>query len=224
MKKMVKIGKTLVVICILLSNMHAFSQNEKKAKALLDTVSKKMGDYENMYLEFSTTLVNDEAGIKENDEPPTLGRITLQKEKYNLDYLGNTFIFNGKKLYVINHDDKEITINDEDLDEDDGFIYPSKLLTFYKEGYNFTWGTLATEKGRKIQYIKLIPIDSKSEINEVQLGIDHKTNHIYKLIQIGANGTKTTLKINTFKSNQKLSDKLFTFDKEKYLKLDYLID
>lgn len=216
-------NRIIVIVALLLSFM-GYSQEDKKAKTLLDAVSEKMGSYDNMYIEFSSSLVNEEAGIKENDEPPILGKITLQKEKYNLDYLGNKFIFDGKKLYVINNEDKEVTTNDGDIDEDDGFIYPSKLLTFYKEGYNFSWGKLLTEKGRKIQYVKLIPIDSASDIKEVQLGIDNNTNHIYKLIQIGSNGSKTTFKINTFKSNQKLSDKLFTFDKQKYLKLDYMID
>ncbi len=98
-----------------------------------------MGAYKNMYIAFSSTLSNEDAGIKEGDEPPIRGEINLQGEKYNLNYLGNNFIFDGKKLYVINHDEKEIAITDGDLDGDDGFIYPSKLLTFYKEGYNFKW-------------------------------------------------------------------------------------
>lgn len=221
---MYRLKNSIILIIALVLSFTGYSQEDKKAKALLDAVSEKMGSYDNMYIEFSSTLVNEEAGIKENDEPPILGKITLQKEKYNLDYLGNKFIFDGKKLYVINNDDKEVTTNDGDIDEDDGFIYPSKLLTFYKEGYNFSWGKLLTEKGRKIQYVKLIPIDSTSDIKEVQLGIDNNTNHIYKLIQTGSNGSKTTFKINTFKSNQKLSDKLFTFDEQKYLKLDYIID
>lgn len=215
--------KILMAIALMVS-FTGFSQDDQKAKALLDAVSEKMGSYDNMYIEFSSNLVNEEAGINENDEPPILGKITLQKEKYNLDYLGNKFIFDGKKLYVINNEDKEVTTNDGDMDEGDGFIYPSKLLTFYKEGYNFSWGTLATEKGRKIQYVKLIPIDSASEIKEVQLGIDNKTNHIYKLIQVGSNGSKTTFKINVFKSNQELSEKMFVFDEKKYLNLDYIID
>lgn len=219
---MYRIKQTLIAIVLLCFT--GYAQNDQKAKALLDAVSEKMSSYDNMYIEFSSTLINEEAGINENDEPPILGKITLQKEKYNLDYLGNKFIFDGKKLYIINNDDKEVTTSDEDMDEGDGFIYPSKLLTFYKEGYNFSWGTLATEKGRKIQYVTLVPIDSGSEIKEVQLGIDHKTNHIYKLVQIGANGSKTTFKINVFKSNLELSEKLFFFDKEKYLKLDYIID
>ena len=192
-----------------------------KAKKLLDEVSTKMGAYKNMYIGFSSMLTNEEVGIKDD---PIRGNITLQGEKYNLNYLGNNFLFDGKKLYVINNEEKEIAVTDGDLDEEDGFIYPSKLLTFYKEGYNFSMGKLKTIKGKKVQFVDLTPIDSNSEIVKVQLGIDAKTKHIYKLVQIGGNGSTTTFTINQFKSNQAISEKLFTFDKDKYLKNNYTID
>ena len=201
-----------------------FAQSDQKARTLLDEVSAKMGAYTNMEIGFSTFLVNEEAGVKKGDEAPINGKITLQGEKYNLDYYGNTFIYNGTKLYVINHDDKEVTVNEDDLSEDEGFIYPSKLLTFYKEGYTYKMGTLVDMSGRKIQFVELSPIDSASEIVKVKLGIDAKSKHIYQLIQTGANGAETTLTINQFKSNQNISDLLFQFDKAKYEKLDYLID
>ena len=102
---MKKIG--LLVIAFLLSSS-AISQQTELAKKLLDDVSSKMKAYNNMQLSFSASLSNEEAGINEDDELPTKGAITLQGEKYNLDYLGNTFIFDGVKLYVINHDEKEI--------------------------------------------------------------------------------------------------------------------
>lgn len=212
-----------LVIAVLIAQV-GFAQETNKAKQLLDEVSEKMGAYTNMEIGFSTSLINEDAGIEENDEPPINGKITLQGELYNLDYLGNTFIFDGKKLYVINHDDKEVTINEDDLSEDEGFIYPSKLLTFYKEGYNYKMGKLSNMSGRKIQYVELTPIDSNSEIVKVNLGIDEKSKHIYQLIQLGANGAKTTLTINQFKSNQDISALLFQFDREKYEKLDYIVD
>lgn len=201
-----------------------FSQEAEKAKSLLDDVSSKMGAYKNMYIGFSQTLTNEDAGIKEGDEPPIRGTINIQAEKYNLNYLGNTFLYDGKKLYVVNADEKEISVTDGDMSGDDGFIYPSKLLTFYKEGYNFKMGKLKNSKGRKIQFVVLNPIDSNSDITEVELGIDAKTNHIYKLIQTGSNGSKTTFTITQFKSNQELSENFFKFDKAKYLRHNYTID
>jgi outer membrane lipoprotein-sorting protein len=218
---MKKIGLFFLSVLITSST---FSQESEKVKKLLDEVSSKMGAYKNMHIVFSQTLSNEDAGINEGDEPPIRGIINLQGQKYNLDYLGNTFIYDGKKLYVINNDEKEISITDGDMEDSDGFIYPSKLLTFYKEGYNFEMGELKNINGRKIQYVILNPIDSNSDIIKVELGIDEKTNHIYKLIQTGSNSSKTTFTITKFKSNQTISEGLFTFNKEKYTKLKYFID
>ena len=201
-----------------------YTQEEDNAKKLLDQVSEKMGAYTNMQLDFSTTLINKDAGIEEGDEPPINGKIALKGEKYNLEYLGNTFIFDGNKLFVINHDDREITITDGDLSEDDGFIYPSKLLTFYQEGYNYQMGQLELIDKKKIQFIELFPIDSDSEIIKVKLGIDLEFQHMYQLVQIGENGAITTLTINKLESNTSISDVLFQFDQAKYEELDYLID
>ena len=224
MKKIDRMKKLGLILISLIMSTTVISQQTEKAKILLDEVSFKMKVYKNMQLNFSTTLINEEAGINEGDELPSNGKITLSEEKYNLDYLGNTFIFDGNKLYVINHDEKEITINNQDLNDDDGIIYPSKLLTFYEEGYNYSMSNLVAIKGRKIQIIELTPMDSDSEIVKVNLGIDVATKHIYKLIQFGANGTKTILTIHQFKSDQNISEDMFQFDKSKYEKLDYLID
>ncbi|MDX6745816.1 outer membrane lipoprotein carrier protein LolA [Polaribacter sp. PL03] len=218
---MKKIG--ILFLSLFITTM-AFSQSDAKAKSLLDEVSTKMGAYKNMYIGFSQTLSNEDAGIKEGDEPPIRGEINLQGEKYSLNYLGNQFIYDGKKLYVINHDEKEISVSDSDLSGDDGFIYPSKLLTFYKEGYNLEMGDLKNIKGRNIQFVTLNPIDSNSEIVKVELGIDAKTKHIYKLIQTGANASKTTFTITKFKKNEDLSASFFSFNKAKYLSQKYTID
>ncbi|TYP96773.1 outer membrane lipoprotein-sorting protein [Tenacibaculum adriaticum] len=217
---MKKVGLFLVGIFVSV-NMLAQSSSSQ-AKALLDEVSSTMGAYTNMSIDFSSTLVNKEAGV--TNDPPIRGSIILAGEKYSLDYLGNNFVFDGKKLIVINKEEKEISITNGDLGEEDGFIYPSKLLTFYKEGYNYKMGKLENNNGRNVQFVNLTPIDSNSDIIKVQLGIDAKTKHIYKLVQIGSNGAETTFTITKFKSNQPISENLFSFDKSKYEKLGYFID
>ncbi len=213
--------KTVLFFVGLFFTLVSFGQSSGEAKKLLDEVATKMGAYDNMLIDFSSQLINKEADIK---DPPTRGSITLAGEKYNLSYLGNNFIFDGSKLAVVNTDEKEVSITSGDLEEDDGFIYPSKLLTFYKEGYTYKMGKLSNANGRKVQFVELTPIDSDSDIKQVQLGIDAKTKHIYKLMQLGSNGTETTFTITKFKSNQTISKNHFTFDKVKYEKLGYLID
>ena len=96
------------------------------------------------------------------------------------------------------------------------------MLSFYEKGFTYKMDIIQNIKGRKVQYVKLTPIKSSSEIKYVLLGIDNETKHIYNLIEVGKNGTKTTLTVNSFKTNEALSKSLFTFDSSKYT--DYYIN
>src|SRR5690606_25837172 len=131
------------------------------------------------------------------------------------EILGATRIYDGKMLYTISPDDEEVTISKED-GEGANSITPNKMLSFYEDGYTYKMDIVQNIQGRKIQLIKLTPIDSKSEIKNIFLGIDAQTKHIYNLTEMGKNGTKTTLTVNSFKTNQPLSKTLFTFDENKY--------
>jgi len=204
------IKKILVAITLIITTI-GFGQDT--AKALLDEVSVKIKSYENISIDFKYVLNNSEENISQE----TRGNVILQGEKYVLNILGITRIFDGKTLYSISPEDEEVTISTENT-EDENTITPSKMLSFYENGYNYSMDIIQNLNGRKIQYIKLIPIDSKSEIKHVLLGIDIKTKHIYNLIEIGSNNTKTTLTVNSFKTNKPLSKTLFTFDESKYKK------
>ena len=71
-------------------------------------------------------------------------------------------------------------------------------------------------RGRKIQYVKLVPNSAKDDRKEILLGIDVNTKHIYNLMEIGKDGSKTTITVNSFKTNQPLSKNQFTFAESKY--------
>jgi outer membrane lipoprotein-sorting protein len=208
--------KKILIIFTLFIYAISFGQ-DTKAKTLLDEVSKKAKSYENISIDFKYVLDNAAENIKQE----TRGDVVLQGNKYRLNILGATRIFDGKTLYSISPDDEEVTISTENSDDENSFS-PSKMLSFYEDGYTYKLDIIQDVKGRKIQYVKLTPIDSNSEIKNVLLGIDAQTKHIYNLIEIGKNGTKTTLTVNSFKTNEPISKSLFTFDKNKYK--DYYIN
>ena len=199
---------TLVAIALIFTG---FVFGQDSAKALLDEVTAKVKSYENISIDFKYVLQNTEEDIRQE----TRGDVIMQGEKYVLNILGITRIYDGKTLYSISPEDEEVTISTENI-EDENTITPSKMLSFYENGYNYSMDILQNINGRKIQYVKLIPIDSKSEIKHVLLGIDVNTKNIYNLIEIGSNDTKTTLTVNSFKTNEPLSKTLFTFDESKY--------
>ncbi len=183
----------------------------QSAKSLLDEVSKKVKGYTNIVISFKYALNNP----AENVSQETRGDVTLQGNKYLLSLMGTQRMYDGKKIYVIIPEDEEINISSQDED-DDNSITPSKMLTFYEEGYSYKMDMVQDLNGRKIQFIKLTPIDSKSDLKEILLGIDKQTKHIYKMVQKLNNGTNVTFTVNSFKTNQPISETLFKFDESKY--------
>ena len=174
------------------------AQNATKAKALLDEVYKKVTSYNNIYIDFRYSFENAKERIKQD----TRGDVTLSGQKYLLNYMGVTKIFDGKKIYTIVPENEEVTIEDTE-NKDDQMIKPSEMLTFY---------------------IELKPTKPASDIKLILLGIDTTTKHIYNLIQVGKNEAKTTITINEFKTNQPLSGNEFLFNESKYKKLGYYIN
>ncbi len=201
--------KKLSILFVIIITSSGFAQD--KAKALLNEVSTKVKSYNNISVGFKYELNN----VSENINQETKGDVTIQNKKYHLNVLGVTRIFDGKTLYTISPEDEEVTVSSDNT-KDEGTITPSKMMTFYEEGYNYKMDILQNVKGRKIQYVKLIPIDSNAEIKHVLLGIDATTKHIYNLIEVGKNGVKTILTVNSFKTNQAIPKTLFAFDENKY--------
>lgn len=187
------------------------AQNSPKAKKLLDEVSKKVRAYDNIQINFKTSLSNSETGVKE----AVRGEATIEGEKYILSLFGQERLFDGETLHIISPEDEDIIIT-KPSGKTENEILPSKMLTFYEKGYTYQWDILQKIKGRQIQYIKLHPINSDAEIKDILLGIDTQTKHIFKLIQTDNKGTKYTTTINRFKTNQHLAKSLFVFDKSKY--------
>lgn len=208
--------KKLAFLVLILFTFSSYAQD---AKSLLNEVSAKAKSYDNIQIDFKYNLNN----VKEKVNQDTRGDVTLSGNKYILHMMGTTRLFDGKKIFTIVPEDEEVTISTYNA-QDDKDVTPSKLLTFYEKGYTSKMDVVQNVKGRKIQFVKLIPIDSKAEMKEVLLGIDVQTKHIYKLIQTDAKGTKYTLTVNSFKTNQPLSKTLFTFDEAKYKQDGYYIN
>ena len=207
MKKII----SLFIIIQTLGTETSVAQTSENAKKLLDEVSKTISKYENFTFDFSYVLKNRQENIRQE----TNGSITVSEDKYKLNYLGAEQLFDGQKTYTIVPENQEITISTPEEGEDFG-INPTKLLNFYKSGYDYQWDIKQNVLGRSIQFIKLIPSEEKQDVKYLLLGIDVVKKSIYRLIEIGSNGTKTTLTLSNESINAVLKDDFFTFNTTKY--------
>ena len=114
--------KLITIVFILLVSLFGFSQN--KGKDLLNEVSTKVKGYDNISIDFKYILENTDENIKQE----TRGDVVLEGEKYKLNILGITRLYDGKTLYTISPEDEEVTIT-KASEEEEGTITPSKMLT-----------------------------------------------------------------------------------------------
>lgn len=202
----------IIGLLVLGFTFYANAQNNKEAENLVQDILSKVKSYDNISIEFAYTLEN----LNENIKQETRGDVSIEGDKYLLNLMGTTRVFDGKKIYTIIPEDEEVIISNYN-DQDENEITPSKMLTFFEEGYTYEMDIVQNYKGRKIQFIKLIPNPGSNEdIDEILLGVDQQTLHLHTLIQVQENGTKTLIQVKSFKKNQPLSKKHFEFNEEQY--------
>ena len=192
---------------ILLSITNIYSQIDLKAEELLKRVSFNIDNAKNYSINFSYQL-------DDNINQLTKGSVIISKDNYFLDFMGIKQICDSSFIYTIVPENEEVMIS-EISEEDSQTISPSKILNFYRQGYTIELDESKNENNFKIQYIKLTPIDSNSDVSHLYLGINSNYN-IYKVIEIGKNKSKTIFKVNKILYNIDLEKDIFTFDKNKY--------
>lgn len=199
----------LAVCCV-------YAQNDSQAKNLLDEVKNQYNSYTSIDLTFEYKLNNRKEGVDQRTE----GTLIASGDQYQLKVMGINQIYDGEMLYTIIDENQEVMVQ-EGADEE-GSVSPKQLFDFYTTGYRFQWDILQSTEGRKIRYVKLIPTDPKSQVKYLLAGIDINKKQLYRLIEVGTNGTETTITIKKFLVNQVLPKNSFVFDEQAYL--DYYID
>ena len=194
-----------------------YSQDHEKSRLLLDKVSKNMLSKENMSFEFVYKLENS----KEKISQEIIGNAQISGEKYKLNFMDIQQIYDGNKTYTIIPENEEINIDSGDGNSD-LMIKPTNLITFYTSGYRYEWDIKQIVMGRTIQYVKLLPIEENTDVKYLLIGIDINNLILYKIIEIGKNGTNTTLKIINQSYNTALPKNHFKFNPESYK--DYFIN
>jgi len=209
--------KKIILLFTLFSLNLVYSQNDIRAEKLLNSVSEKIDSSETFKINFTYTLEN----LIENINQDSDGSIVIKDDNYLLEFMGIKQLCDSKKVYSIVPENEEIIISNIDEDESET-IKPSKLLKFYREGYLILWDKKELILEKEIQFVKLIPINSNSDIDYLQLGIDISNNDIVKLIEIGKNKTKTILTVNQLKYDIEIDLNFFVFSEEDYP--DYYIE
>ena len=199
-------------LIIIGSGLTAFAQSEVKAKEILAEVSKKYRTYDVIKTEFSYTLENPQAKIKETQSGILFVRSKVNKYKVILK--GQELISDGKNQWTYLKADKEVQLSEVDNSSD--ALNPAKIFTIYEKGFKSVYTNDTKLNGKTLHNIDLTPIDSKRSFFKVRLQIEKLTKQITNAVIFDKNGNKYTYTIKTFMPNVKVPESTFAFDSKLY--------
>ncbi len=189
--------------------------NAQTAKEMLDKVQNKYQNVQTYYIKFDFDNQTNGQNQKKS------GEVYSSKQKFNLNVDDVNQVYDGKKLYTISKDDKEVVISNASNSED--FLTPTKILNSYKTGYQYSLDKKQTIDGQAIQFIKLTPTVKNSPIKYCLLGVNPKNNQIYSYQEFGKDGSKTTITVKEYLENLIIHKDYFNFDPKKYKSKGYIV-
>jgi outer membrane lipoprotein-sorting protein len=202
----------IAAFLVLGSGISVMAQSEVKAKAILAEVSKKYRSYDVIKTEFSYTLENPEAKIKETQSGTLF--VKSKVNKYKVVLKGQELISDGKNQWTYLKADKEVQVSEVDNSAD--ALNPAKLFTIYEKGFKSLYTNDTKVNGKMVHNIDLSPIDTKRSFFKVKLQIDKLSKQIVNAVIFDKNGNRYTYSIKTFIPNIKVPESTFAFDSKLY--------
>lgn len=200
--------KLLLSTIITTFSLFTYAQNDPAVKKIMNDVAAKYDNHKNIEANFDFQLANERGEI----EYTSKGILYLNKTKnqYNILLNGGEIISNGKTIWNISEEDKEINISN--ADNNSNIIGPNNLFTFYQKGFNYKLlnNNISTNKE-----IELIPIDTKTNYSKIILNIS-KNNNINSVTLFDKSKRRYIYTIKKLNIKNELPASLFTLNKEKY--------
>lgn len=188
----------------------ANAQNDPKATAALDEMSKKYKEMAGFKASFTYQMENTQHKLKETGN----GDIAVKGSKYKLKLADQEIFNNGTTVWTYIKANNEVNITDYEPDPED--ITPDKIYTMYKKGYKYILLAEENVNGEIVQVIDLEPIERGGNINKIRLVIGKKDRYLKSWKIFESTGTVHTYTIKTFAPNVQLADTEFSFDKTKF--------
>jgi outer membrane lipoprotein carrier protein len=196
--------------------MGAFSQEDPKARAILDEVSGQIKSYHS----FKASYEFHYHDIKTGDESLDRGEILIKENKYQIKQNGVEIYYNGTSLWTYTASKNECTVISPTTEGSGGvfdFTNPRTLFYFHRDDFKYNYVDSEEIEGISYHVIDLYPVDfSKSEYSRIRLRVNSGTNHIYTLKVFGKEGIHYSFTIQDIIGHIDLSDGQFTFREQKY--------
>ena len=189
-----------------------YSQQDTKAKEILEKVTKNTQALPSIEAKFSFEMNNKAENIQEKSN----GTIILKNKKYklNIPLMGLQVLCDGKTIWTYMVHANEVSISTLDKETDD-LMDPSRIFTIYERGFNYKYIGESVEAGVPVYNIDLIPQKATGDIRTIKLMINKQKMLIHGANMTGKDGNEYNVSIKEFKTDGVFKDSDFVFDPAK---------
>lgn len=206
--------KRVFFISILLAFAFAgYSQQDTKAKDILEKVTKTTQGLSSLDAKFSFEMKNKTQNVQDKYD----GSIVLKNKKYKLEIpqMGLQIISDGKTVWTYNSNSNEVNISNID-DSSDELMDPAKIFTIYQKGFDYKFVGEGTDGGTPVYTIDLTPQKPSGDIQKIKIAIDKQKMLIKSANMTGKDGNYYTVLVNQLKTDGVFPDSFFAFDAKKH--------
>lgn len=188
----------------ILASLAVNAQNDPKATAILNKVSKLYKSYTTIKSTFTITTTT-----AQGKSTSSSGTVWIKGTKYKLDYAGQEIYCNGKFIWTYSKEDNEVT--KEVYKIKDNSITPNEIFTIYNRDFKNAYEGPTVKDGKTYEVIKMV---SKKKVNYsyLKLEIDNSTNKIHRMLQHFKNGTEIAYSIGQLTPNSAIADNYFEWN------------
>jgi outer membrane lipoprotein carrier protein len=192
---------------------------DPKAKAILDEVSKTTKSYKTISADYSFSIFNKDKKQLEK----WAGKVQIKGNKFKLEIPGNTIVCDGVTMWNYNKDAKEVTIKSFDAENEEQ--NPSKIFTLYETGFKYKYDKEEKVGTIMCQVIDLYPAvkPEKKKFHTMKIYVDKMKKQVVQMKRLMKDGGTELYEIKSLKPNVAMADNVFVFD-TKTLKADQIND
>lgn len=143
------------------------------------------------------------------------GTIYIKGNKFKIDVPDGITWFDGKTQWSYIKGSDEVNVSNPSGDELAG-ISPSVLLNIYKKGFKLNYKGEATENGKKVYIVELIPESNKADFLKLIIKLNKADYLFTSIILYQKDGVVNTLRMKQIQTKVNLPDNTFIFNKASY--------
>ena len=141
------------------------------------------------------------------------GNLLVNGKRFRLELTDQSFVSDGKDLWIVIPSAKEVQIMSLDEETGLGSLSPIDILEQYCED-DFLSRSLGTntEDGRQVEQLEFTPIDKDQDIFKIRISYDRERNEIFRVKTFSKDGSRMTLTASSYNFDPDYSTADFQYD------------